>query len=70
MAEHIKVTLEHDLNGRYHAIKHGTGRRPAAVSYGKFRTHSRRIECGHSAIRSEAFASPTHMTVSDALNWS
>ena len=36
MAEHIKVTLEHHLNRRYHAIKHGAGRRPAAVTYGKF----------------------------------
>jgi len=36
MAEHIKVTLEHHLSRRYHAIKQGAGRRPAAVTYGKF----------------------------------
>jgi hypothetical protein len=36
MAEHIKVTLEHHLNRRYHAIRYGAGRRPAAVIYGKF----------------------------------
>jgi formate dehydrogenase major subunit len=35
MAEHIKVTLEHHVNRRYHAIKHGAGRRPA-VTYGNF----------------------------------
>ena len=35
MAKHIKVSLEHHLNRRYHAIKHGAGRRPAAVTYGR-----------------------------------
>jgi len=35
MAEHIKVTLEHHLSRRYHPIKQGAGRRPAAVTYGK-----------------------------------
>jgi hypothetical protein len=36
MASHIKVTLEHHVSKRYYAIRHGAGRRPAAVTYGKF----------------------------------
>lgn len=35
MAKHIKVSLEHHLNRRYHVISHGRGRRPEIV-YGKF----------------------------------
>jgi hypothetical protein len=35
MAKHIKVSLEHHLNRRYHVISHGRGRRPE-ITYGKF----------------------------------
>jgi len=36
MAHRVKVTLEHHLNRRYHAVNHGRGRRPADTKYGKF----------------------------------
>jgi len=36
MAQHITVTLEHHLNRRYHTVNCGPGRRPAAVTYGRF----------------------------------
>ena len=35
MAKHLKVSLEHHLNRRYHVISHGRGRRPEIV-YGRF----------------------------------
>jgi hypothetical protein len=51
MAKHIKVTLEHRVNRRYHAIKHGAGRRPSAVTYGKFNLRYRDPKQGGKRVR-------------------
>jgi hypothetical protein len=51
LAEYIKVTLEHHINRRYHAIKHGPGRRPAAVSYGNFNLRYRDPQLGGRRVR-------------------
>jgi hypothetical protein len=51
MAKHIKVTLEHHLGRRYHAIKHGAGRRPTAVTYGKFNLRYRDPKQGGKRVR-------------------
>jgi integrase len=51
MAEHIKVTLEHHVNRRYHAIKHGAGRRPATVTYGNFNLRYRDPKLDRKRVR-------------------
>jgi hypothetical protein len=50
MAGYIKVTLEHHLNRRYHAIKHAAGRRPA-LTFGRFNLRYREPKLGGRRIR-------------------
>jgi hypothetical protein len=50
MAKNIKVTLEHHRNRRYHAIKHGAGRRPA-ITYGTFNLRYRDPQLGGKRVR-------------------
>jgi hypothetical protein len=51
LAEHIKVTLEHHFNRRYHSIKQGPGRRPSAVAYGNFNLRYRDPQLGGKRVR-------------------
>jgi hypothetical protein len=51
MASHLKVTLEHHLDRRFHVIKHGAGRRPAAVRYANFNLRYRDPKLGGKRVR-------------------
>ncbi len=61
MAEHIKVTLEHHVNRRNHAIKHGAGRRPTAVTYGKFNLRFRDPKLDGKGVRVPGYGSRNQM---------